>query len=137
MGLFFPPFPFPPLPPTISMSAEQETKQPRPTKGDIVRLYTKASHIGYKRGMRTQYPNTSLLQLDGVKDKEAARYYLGKRVAYIYRAGKKQGSTKRVMWGKITRTHGNTGVVRANFKHNLPPKSLGATLRVMMYPSKI
>eukprot|EP00009_Paramoeba_aestuarina_P001601 CAMPEP_0201516888 /NCGR_PEP_ID=MMETSP0161_2-20130828/8114_1 /ASSEMBLY_ACC=CAM_ASM_000251 /TAXON_ID=180227 /ORGANISM="Neoparamoeba aestuarina, Strain SoJaBio B1-5/56/2" /LENGTH=121 /DNA_ID=CAMNT_0047914193 /DNA_START=133 /DNA_END=498 /DNA_ORIENTATION=+ len=121
------------------MSAEkQEVAHVKPaTRGDTIRLYTKAAHIGYKRGMRTHYPNTSLLQLEGVRDKAAARYYLGKRVAYIYRARSEKGAAKRVMWGKITRTHGNSGVVRANFRHNLPPKSLGATLRVMMYPSKI
>ena len=106
-------------------------------KGQPVRLYTKAVHLGFQRSKRNQNPNVSLLKLEGVKDVDAAHYYLGKRVAFIYRATKRAGTKHRVMWGKITRTHGNSGAVRANFRHNLPPKSIGATLRVMMFPSRV
>ena len=42
----------------------------------------------------------------------------------VYKAQKSvRGSKIRVIWGKITRPHGNGGIVRAKFRSNLPPKS--------------
>ncbi|EER44606.1 60S ribosomal protein L33 [Histoplasma capsulatum H143] len=95
-------------------------------------------HLSYQRGKRATNPNTSLIKLEGVEDIKAANFYLGKKVAFVYRAKREvQGSKIRVIWGKVTRTHGNSGVVRAQFRHNLPPKSFGASVRVMLYPSSI
>ncbi|KAA8910345.1 hypothetical protein TRICI_004143 [Trichomonascus ciferrii] len=102
------------------------------------RLYVKGKHISYQRSRRTNNPNCSLIQIEGVTSPKEAEFYLGKRVAFVYRASKEvRGSKIRVMWGKITRAHGNSGVVRANFKKNLPPKTFGASVRVMLYPSNI
>ena len=56
---------------------------------------------------------------------EEVNWYKGKRMAYIYKAKtKKNGSHYRCIWGKVTRPHGNSGVVRAKFTSNLPPKSM-------------
>ena len=104
------------------------------------KLYSRAVFLGYRRGLRNQYEQQALVRIEGVHTRMDARFYLGKRVAYIYKAktvDPRTHSTKRVMWGKVINLHGNCGVVRAKFAHNLPPSAISRPLRVMMYPSQI
>ncbi|KFY21649.1 hypothetical protein V491_02955 [Pseudogymnoascus sp. VKM F-3775] len=106
--------------------------------GDRVTEYVVGRHLSYQRGKRITTPGTSLIKIEGVENTEGANFYLGKKVAFVYRAQREvRGSKIRVIWGKITRPHGNSGVVRAQFRRNLPPKSFGASVRVMLYPSSI
>ena len=73
-----------------------------------------------------------------MNDKAAANFYLGKKLCYVYKAKtKKKGTVYRTSWGKVTRAHGTRGVVRAKFKNNLPPSSMGGKIRCMLYPSNI
>eukprot|EP01129_Flabellula_baltica_P006498 TRINITY_DN243_c0_g1_i1.p1 TRINITY_DN243_c0_g1~~TRINITY_DN243_c0_g1_i1.p1 ORF type:complete len:113 (+),score=19.43 TRINITY_DN243_c0_g1_i1:198-536(+) len=111
---------------------------PRQDSAKPVRLYSKGKVLGARRSHHRQYPQWSLVQIEGVNNKEDTQFYLGKRVAYVYKANTLKNDRKgRVIWGRIATAHGNSGVVRAKFRNNLPPKAEGATVRIMMYPSNI
>ena len=87
---------------------------------------------------RNQKEAQNIVKLEGVNDAAAARWYAGKRVCYVFKAKtEKNGSKLRVIWGRVSRPHGTTGAVRAKFSKNLPPKALGAPVRVMLYPSNV
>lgn len=100
------------------------------------RLYAKGRIQGHQRSKHVSHPHTSLVQIDGVHNQDDARFYLGKRIAYVYRGTKQVRGTKvRVIWGRVTRPHGNSGVVRAKFATNIPPAAFGKGVRIFLYPS--
>ena len=110
----------------------------------LVRMHSKRLFVGYKRGLRNQNENTALVRIEGVQDKKSTDFYLGKRIAYVYRVkkntvaeGSKKPSKNQNHLRKVTRPHDATGVLLAKFKYNLPAKAFGATLRVMLYPSRV
>merc|ERR1712167_516504 len=97
-------------------------------------LYSKGRILGYKRSKVNQYENTSLIKIEHVNQRSDVEFYIGKRVAYIYKAKKEvDGSKFRAIWGKVCRAHGNNGVVRCKFRKNLPPCSIAGACRVMLY----
>eukprot|EP00657_Telonema_sp_P-1_P008369 TRINITY_DN293_c0_g1_i1.p1 TRINITY_DN293_c0_g1~~TRINITY_DN293_c0_g1_i1.p1 ORF type:complete len:139 (+),score=44.81 TRINITY_DN293_c0_g1_i1:176-592(+) len=119
--------------------ARKNVKASGANKGKkTTRLYSKAVVMGFKRGLRSQETNTSLVKIQGVEDAASTEFYLGKKVLYMYRAKtQKNGTFMRTVWGKVCRAHGTSGVVRAKFSKNLPPSAIGAPARVMLYPSRV
>jgi len=108
------------------------------------RLYCYSVFTGYKRGLRNQHENTALLKIEGCRTHQDARWYAGKKAAYVYKArrptqvpNKPIKKKIRVIWGKVLRPHGNTGSVRAKFTSNLPSSAMGKKVRIMLYPSNI
>lgn len=70
-------------------------------------------------------------------DRKSSTFYHGKRVAYIWRSrNSKTGNDYKCRWGKVISSHGNSGMVRAKFSKNLPPRAIGCHMRVMLYPNK-
>jgi len=107
------------------------------------RLYARGRVLGFKRSKCRQYENTSILQIEGVKSKDAAQFYIGKRVAYLYKSensvtsGSNTYKGMKCVWGKITRQHGNSGAVRAKFNPQLPTTAIAQAVRVFLFPSNI
>merc|ERR1711912_18480 len=67
------------------------------------RLYVKGVVAGYRRALTNQKSHTSLIKIQGVEDSEDLKFYLGKKIMYMYRTKTAQGdngSRFRVMWGK-------------------------------------
>ena len=112
----------------------QTIMSPRPPK-----LHVDGAVLGYRRGLRNQYQNMSLIKIKGVDNAQDAMWYMGKKVAFITKADKadKTGNKFRVNWGKVCRSHGSNGVVQCRFRRNLPPQAMGGKVRVMLYPSHV
>ena len=101
------------------------------------RLYQNAVFTGFKRGQRTQLVQQALLKIEGCNDTKSSLFYHGKRVAFVYKAeNKKRGTNHKCIWGKVCSSHGQAGMVKAKFARNLPPRAMGSTVRVMLYPNR-
>jgi len=95
--------------------------------------------MGYQRNHHYQRRGTNIVRIEGVTSAADTEFYHGKRIAFVYNAkvakpckGHHEGTSKvRVIWGKVTRAHGTSGAVRAQFRVNLPAKAFGATVRVV------
>ena len=93
--------------------------------GKPPRLYLRGVFTGFRRGKTTQDENHALVKIEGLNSR--------KGLVYVYKT--KKGY--KTIWGRICSPHGNNGAVKARFLHNLPPKAIGGTIRVMLYPQRV
>jgi large subunit ribosomal protein L35Ae len=121
----------------------KKSKSEAKPKEQKSRLYVPGTFLMHRRSKRHQHHHTALVSIEGVQTKEGARWYMGKRVAYVYRGQTKKRlrcgkmSTLRVTWGRVMRPHGSVGVVRVRFSSDLPPAAYGKPVKVMLYPSNV
>lgn len=88
-----------------------------------------AIFVSHKRSQRKIYPKYAILKINNVKDRDTAKKYVSNCVEYV-RNGKKN-------IGVITRAHGNSGVVLARFKRNLPPQDIGNEVGVKLWKMNV
>merc|ERR1711907_44721 len=99
-------------------------------KTQPVRLYQKGVFTSFRRTRTHQWENQALVVIQNCKDKASAKWYMGKRVAYVYKAKTLSNNTKyRVCWGKVMNTHGAAGMVRVKFNKNISGCAIGANVR--------
>ena len=79
--------------------------------------------VQFRRGRHRIHEKHMLIEISGVESKEEATKLVGKAVEWKSPAGK-------VIKGKISGAHGNSGVVRAIFEKGLPGQSIATEVKI-------
>jgi large subunit ribosomal protein L35Ae len=82
-----------------------------------------AKVIQFRRGRHIIHERHFLIEIEGSKNKEDAKKFIGKEVEWKSPAGK-------IIKGKISSAHGNKGVVRAIFEKGLPGQAVATKVEV-------
>jgi len=82
--------------------------------------------LSFRRGRHTQRTNQFLVEINGADTKAKASLYIGSRVVWT-----SPGKLKKKIFGKITTTHGNNGVLRARFSRGLPGTAVGTRVELV------
>lgn len=80
--------------------------------------------VSYKRGRHLIHPKQGLVKATGIDSKAKAQALVGRKVTYTTKSGKK-------ISGKVTRPHGNKGLVRARFNKGLPGQAIGREVEII------
>ena len=83
----------------------------------------KAKVIQFRRGRHTVHERHFLIEIEGTKNREDAKKFVGKEVEWKSPAGK-------IINGKISSAHGNKGIVRAIFEKGLPGQAVTTDVEI-------
>ena len=83
----------------------------------------KGKVIQFRRGRHTVHERHFLIEVEGVRKKEDAEKLVGKDVEWKSPAGK-------TIKGKVSSSHGNSGLVRAIFEKGLPGQAITTEVEV-------
>jgi len=83
----------------------------------------KAVVVNFCGGKTSKKGNHLVVELEGVKSKDAASKLVGKKIFWTSPAGKK-------ISGEVKKAHGNSGAVKAVMEKGLPGTALGKEISV-------
>ena len=79
----------------------------------------------YKRGRHIIHPKHCIIQFPNIKTKKEANKLIGRTIVWTSSTGKE-------LKGKIIRSHGNNGALRAHFKKaGVPGQALGTRIKII------
>ena len=84
----------------------------------------KGKVVQFRRGRKTYKPRHFIIDV-GVKNREEAGKFIDKEVTW-----KSTGKEKKLIKGKISSAHGNSGLVRAIFEKGLPGQAVNSEVEV-------
>lgn len=77
--------------------------------------------LSFRRGRKTQNVHQAVVEIPGVKTREAAQKYIGKKVELTF--------PKNSIIGVATRVHGVKGKVVVRFRRGLPGQAINRDLK--------
>ena len=90
----------------------------------VIKKGLKGVVTSYRRGKHLQHPNQVLLLFNEIKSRAEAASLVGRKVSWT-------SDTGREFLGKVLGVHGNSGVVRAKFRTNLPGQAIGTAVELL------
>ncbi len=79
--------------------------------------------VNYRRSRHNQKMDQAIVEVEGVKSKDAAEQLLGKKVVLHWKNGD--------LVGKVVSPHGNNGAVRVRFNRGIPGQALGKSVEIL------
>jgi ribosomal protein L35AE/L33A len=80
--------------------------------------------VNYRQGMFRQNVHSLLVRIPGIADAGSASKYIGRKVVWHSRTGKR-------IVGKVVSIHGRGGILLSRFRNSLPGQAIGTTVEIV------